>query len=138
MARSDCAPKRCAIYTRKSSRRAWTRTSIRCMRSVRPAKHSSTVRPERAGARLRSHSDRSFALLLQRRALAGPPPATSTSQSRAEVIVTKMSAKTICLKGPGTEHPRLRRFDPATGRDRASYVYVKPRRSLWHVLRARV
>jgi hypothetical protein len=54
---------------------------------------------------------------------------------RAEVIVIKMSAKTICLKEPGNEHPRLRRFVPATGWDRALYeTAALP----MHVLRARM
>ena len=50
MQRPKAPIRRCAIYTRKSSRRVWSRTSIRCTRSARPAKRSSRVRPVRAGA----------------------------------------------------------------------------------------
>lgn len=114
MARSDCAPKRCAIYTRKSSEEGLDQNF-----------NSLHAQGQACEALLNSQAGegwRSITIALRpfiRAAIAtaspaGPPPATSTSQSRAEVIVTKMSAKTICLKGPGTEHPRLRRFDPAT------------------------
>src|SRR5208282_1498099 len=41
-------------YIRASPpRKGWNRTSTRCTHSVRPAKHSSRVRPARAGARLK-------------------------------------------------------------------------------------
>ena len=49
MAQSDGAPKRCAIYTRKSSEKGSSKISIRRTRSAKPAKHTSRVRPARAG-----------------------------------------------------------------------------------------
>ncbi len=41
--------RRCAIYTRKSPKKDWNRTTTRCMHNAMPARRSSKARAERAG-----------------------------------------------------------------------------------------
>jgi hypothetical protein len=54
VAQSDSAPKRCAIYTRKSSEEGLEQ-NFNSLHAQRPAKHSSEVRPVKAGAWSRQH-----------------------------------------------------------------------------------